>query len=240
MLILPAIDLMDGKCVRLKQGRFDEATTYGDPIEQAAAFEAAGAEWIHVVDLDGARAGRPAQSELLRRLTAATKAKIQCGGGVREWDHVQALFDAGVSRVVVGSAAVRRPDDVRHWLSSFGAENMCCALDVRRADGRYEVVVDGWTGDGGRTLIEALDLYAAGVLKHVLVTDVSRDGVLAGPNAELVTSVVRARPDLRLQASGGVASLDDLAVLRATGAAAAIIGRALYERRFSLEDALAC
>lgn len=240
MLILPAIDLMGGRCVRLKQGRFDDVTTYGDPIEQVATFEAKGAQWVHVVDLDGARAGKPVQSQLLRRLTAATRVKLQCGGGVREWGHIQALFDAGVSRVVVGSAAVRRPDEVRHWLSSFGAEKICCAFDVRRAGDRYDVVVDGWTGRGGRTLLEALDLYDADALKHVLVTDVSRDGVLRGPNAELIAAVVRARPDLELQASGGVASLEDLANLRTTGAAAAIVGRALYERRFSLEDALAC
>lgn len=240
MLIFPAIDLMNGVCVRLKQGRFDDATTYGDPIEQVAEFEASGAEWVHVVDLDGARARMPMQTALLRRLTAATDVKIQCGGGVREWGHVQALFDAGVERVVIGSAAVRRPEEVRHWLASFGLEKICLALDVRRIGQRYEVVVDGWTGDGGRSLDETLEFYPAGALKHVLVTDVSRDGVLTGPNAELIATLTRARPDLAVQASGGVASLDDVLALRATGAAGAIVGRALYERCFSLEEALAC
>lgn len=238
MLILPAIDIMDDKCVRLRQGRFDEATVYGDPVEQAETFAAAGATWIHVVDLEGARAGRPAQLALLRKL-ARVKANIQCGGGVREWGLAQALFDAGVARVVVGSAAVRRPDEVRHWLASFGAERVCCAFDVRRAGSDYEVVVDGWTGGAGLTLTQALSLYEPGTLKHVLVTDVSRDGVMTGPNTELIASIVRARPDLDVQASGGVASLADLAVLREAGAAGAIVGRALYERSFTLEAALA-
>lgn len=239
MLILPAIDIMGGRCVRLKQGRFDDVTTYGDPLEQAAEFEAAGAEWIHAVDLDGARAGRPEQHVLLRKLTGSTKVKVQCGGGVREWAQVQSLLDAGVSRVVVGSAAVRRPDEVRHWLSSYGLERICCAFDVRRAGEHYEVVVDGWATKGDKTLIEALELYPPGALKHVLVTDVSRDGVLTGPNAPLIGNLVRARPDLQFQASGGVSSLNDLVALRAEGAAGAIVGRALYEHRFTLEDALA-
>lgn len=239
MLILPAIDIMGGRCVRLKQGRFDDATIYGDPIEQAAEFEAAGAEWIHAVDLDGARSGGPEQHVLLRKLTGSTKAKVQCGGGVRERVQVQSLLDAGVSRVVVGSAAVRKPDEVRRWLSSYGLERICCAFDVRRAGDEYDVVVDGWSAKDGKTLIEALELYPPGALKHVLVTDVSRDGVLTGPNAALIGNLVRARPDLQFQASGGVSSLNDLAALRAEGAAGAIVGRALYERRFSLEDALA-
>lgn len=239
MLILPAIDLMGGVCVRLKQGRFDDVTTYGDPAEQLAAFADAGAEWVHVVDLDGARAGKPMQTELLRRLAAVARVRIQCGGGVREWGHVQTLIDSGVARVVVGSAALRRPNEVAHWLSSFGPERICCAFDVRRGEGGYEVVVDGWATGGGRSLNQALDAYAPGSLKHILVTDVSRDGILGGPNAELIASIAAARPELAVQASGGVASLSDIAALRTTGAAGAIVGRALYERRFSLEDALA-
>lgn len=239
MLILPAIDLINGACVRLKQGRFDEVTRYGDPFEQLAAFEAAGAEWAHIVDLDGARAGKPVQTDLLRQLAASTRLKIQCGGGVREWGHVQALLDAGVSRAVVGSAAVRRPDEVRHWLSSFGVERVCCAFDVKSAGGGYEVVADGWAAGSGTALADALAFYPEGALRHILVTDVSRDGVLRGPNAGLMRQISASRPDLRLQASGGVSSLADLAQLRDTGASAAIVGRALYERCFTLEEALA-
>ena len=166
--------------------------------------------------------------------------RIQSGGGVRERKHVQSLLDAGVARVVIGSAAVKRPQDVRTWIGGFGVERICCAFDVKqRDDGAFEVVVGGWTTGGGATIEQALALYPSGALKHILVTDVSRDGILAGPNVELMQTIIAARPDLDVQASGGVATLDDLATLRRTNAAGAIVGRALYERRFTLEDALA-
>lgn len=239
MLILPAIDIMGGKCVRLSLGKFDDVTTYGDPAEQCAAFAEQGAEWIHIVDLDGAREGKPMQHNLLRHLTKNAKAKIQFGGGVRQFAHVQALIDAGVSRVVIGSVAAQRPDEVREWLSSFGAERICCALDIRPAGKTFDVVVKGWTASSGADLPAVLAKYQPGLLRHILVTDVSRDGVLAGPNVALMRTLTADRPDLQIQASGGVSSLDDLRALRATGVAGAIVGRALYERRLALEDALA-
>ncbi len=240
MLIVPAIDLLGGACVRLSQGRFDAATHYGDdPVEQVAAFAAAGAGWVHIVDLDGARDGRPGQHATLRRIARSAKAKIQCGGGVRQWGDVSALLDAGVSRVVVGSVAVQRSEEVGHWIESFGSERICCAFDVRPAGARLEVVVRGWTAESGKTLQQAFDLYPPGALRHALVTDVSRDGVLSGANVELIAALARARPDLAVQASGGVAALEDIEALRGAGAAAAIVGRAFYERRLTLEDALA-
>jgi phosphoribosylformimino-5-aminoimidazole carboxamide ribotide isomerase len=239
MLILPAIDLKGGRCVRLAQGCFDAVTEYGDPFAQMRAFAEAGAEWVHVVDLDGARVGRPVQHDLMGGLAHEFGLRIQCGGGVRERRHVAALLDAGVERVVVGSAAVRKTDEVSDWIGEFGLERVCCAFDVRAAGDAFEVAVDGWSAGGGVTLNDALRLYPEGALKHVLITDIARDGVLSGPNAELIRSIAATRKDLRVQASGGVASLADLAELRAAGAAATIVGRALYERRFSLEDALA-
>lgn len=239
MLILPAIDIMGGKCVRLSLGKFDDVTTYGDPAEQCAAFADQGAEWIHVVDLDGAREGKPMQHNLLRQLTRNSKAKIQFGGGVRQFAHVQALIDAGVSRVVIGSVAAQRPSEVREWLTSFGRERICCALDVRPSGGTFDVVVKGWTSSAGADLAAVLSHYPRDLLLHILVTDVSRDGVLAGPNVALMRTLTADRPDLAIQASGGVSSLEDLRALRATGVAGAIVGRALYERRLALEDALA-
>jgi len=239
MLILPAIDLMGGRCVRLALGKFEDATTYGDPAAQLAEFAAKGARWVHVVDLDGAREGRPVQHAQLRALSRQTDVKIQCGGGVRTRDDAFRLLEAGAARVVIGSAALKRPDDVRHWIADFGMERVCCAFDVRPSAGDFDVVVHGWAEDGGVSLMAALDRYPANTLKHVLVTDVSRDGVLSGPNTALMGAVVRARPDLAVQASGGVSSLDDVEALQQTGAAGAIIGRALYESRFSLEAALA-
>lgn len=239
MLILPAIDILGGNCVRLSLGKFDDATTYGDPLEQFAAFEAKGAEWLHVVDLDGAREGKPVQQMVLRRLTQGSRVKVQCGGGVRQWAHVQSLLDAGMSRVVIGSVAVSRPHEVREWIASFGIERICCAFDVRPAGDDFEVMVKGWSERSGMTLSQVLELYPPGALKHVLVTDVSRDGILSGPNVALMRSLAAARPDLSVQASGGVSSLADLEALRATGVAAAIVGRALYENKLTLEAAFA-
>lgn len=239
MLIYPAIDIMGGKCVRLKLGRFDDATMYGDPVAQAAQWAASGADWIHVVDLEGAKSGALAQLDLLTRMCAATSAKVQCGGGVREKVQAEALFAAGVARVVFGSSAVKRADEVRNWIAEFGSERVCCAFDVRPKDEDYIVSVHGWTADGGVSLGEALALYPPGALKHVLVTDVSRDGIMAGPNVALMQQLMRARPDLAFQASGGVSSLTDVEALRRAGAPGVIIGRALYERAFTLEQALA-
>jgi phosphoribosylformimino-5-aminoimidazole carboxamide ribotide isomerase len=239
MLIYPAIDIMGGKAVRLKLGRFDDATTYGDPVAQAAQWSASGAEWIHVVDLDGAKNGALAQLDLLKRMTAASKAKVQCGGGVRERAQAEALFEAGVSRVVIGSSAAKRPDEVRQWIADFGVERVCCAFDVKPEGDDFIVSTHGWTAGSGLTLAQALALYPPGTLKHVLVTDVSRDGVMAGPNIALMQHLMSARADLVFQASGGVSSLADVEALRRAGAPGVIIGRALYERAFTLEQALA-
>ncbi|MFZ5619376.1 MAG: 1-(5-phosphoribosyl)-5-[(5-phosphoribosylamino)methylideneamino]imidazole-4-carboxamide isomerase [Pseudomonadota bacterium] len=240
MLIIPAIDLIAGECVRLFQGRFDRRTKYGDPIAQIAAFARAGAEWAHVVDLDGAKDGTRRQAALIADLAAASPVKIQSGGGVRTRNDVEALFRAGVARAVIGSAAVSRPDEVGTWIRDFGADKICCAFDVRVEDGAGPVVaVNGWKESSRMSIKEALALYPPGALKHALVTDISRDGALTGPNLDLIREIARRRPDLDLQASGGVSSLADLDALRAAGAAAAIVGRALYERSFTLEDALA-
>lgn len=239
MLIVPAIDLIEGRCVRLLHGDFEQMTRYGDPAEHIAAFAVAGAQWVHVVDLDGARAGAPRQIELIGRLAKTADLKIQCGGGVRTRADIECLLGAGVSRVVVGSAAARDPDLAREWLCDFGPERICCALDVRAGAGGYEIAAEAWREGAGVELSALLDRLGDHLV-HVLVTDISRDGALSGPNLDLMAAIARERPALRLQASGGVSSLADLVALRKVGAAAAIVGRALYERAFTLEDALAC
>jgi len=239
MLIIPAIDLIGGVCVRLMQGKFDAVTEYGDPIAQVRAFARAGAALVHVVDLDGARAGAPAQGALIARLAAESGVGIQCGGGVRARADVEALLAQGAARVVIGSLAVRASGQVRAWITEFGAERICVALDVRRREGRWEIAADGWAADSGRTLEQVLAAFPPGALAHALVTDISRDGALTGPNLALIAELRAARADIAWQASGGVASLEDLAALKRAGASGAIVGRALYERRFTLEDALA-
>lgn len=239
MLILPALDLRQGAAVRLLQGRFDAVTDYGNPFARLRSFADAGASWVHVVDLDGAKVGRPVQHELIARLAQETGLKIQCGGGVRSRADVEALLKAGAKRVVVGSVAARDPSEVRGWIANLGVEQICIALDVRAHGGRWIVAADGWTAQGALSLEEVLAELSVGELRHVLVTDISRDGALTGPNVRLVEAMRDLRPDLCLQASGGVSSLEDIEALKRAGAGAAIIGRALYDNRFTLEDALA-
>ena len=240
MIVYPAIDLRGGVCVRLMHGRFDAVTHYDDaPAARLAAFAAAGANWAHIVDLDGAEAGRAMQHALIGELAAAIDIRIQSGGGVRSADDVQRLLDAGVSRVVVGSLAVSDPDAVSGWLDDFGPGRITLAIDVKADGDRWVPALKGWTEAAAVDLWTALDRYPPGSAEHLLVTDVGRDGALTGPNLDLLGEIVQRRPDLRVQASGGVSSLADLAAARAAGCDGAIVGRALYEGRFTVAEALA-
>lgn len=240
MLIYPAIDLKDGVCVRLLHGRFDAVTRYDEqPAMRLATFVAEGAEWIHIVDLDGAEAGRAVQHGLIGELVSAIDVCVQSGGGVRSADDVERLLEAGVHRVVIGSLAVTQPDAVLSWLERFGADRITLALDVKMEDDVPVPALKGWTQSSGVDLWTALDRYPRGVAKHLLVTDVSRDGALTGPNLQLLSEIRLRRPDMVVQASGGVSSLDDIAAIKALGCNGAIVGRALYEDRFTLPEAIA-
>lgn len=239
MIVYPAIDLKDGVCVRLMHGRFDQVTRYdAQPAARLATFAAEGAEWVHIVDLDGAEAGRAVQHGLIGQLTGSVSVKVQSGGGIRSADDVSRLLDAGVARVVVGSLAVTRPDEVARWLDRFGAEALTLALDVKFADGVPTPALKGWSEAADIDLWAALGRYPAGTVRHLLVTDVGRDGALTGPNIELLAEVRRRRPDLAVQASGGVSSLDDLVAAKGIGCDGAIVGRALYEGRFTVAEAI--
>ena len=240
MLIYPAIDLKDGACVRLMHGRFDQVTQYDEvPARRLAAFVAEGAQWVHIVDLDGAEAGRAVQHALIGELAGSVDVKIQSGGGVRSRADVDALLQAGVTRVVVGSLAVTAPDQVAAWLADLGPERLTLAFDVKLEDGVPVPALKGWTQSSGVDLWTALDRYPAGALTHVLITDVGRDGALVGPNLDLLAEARRRRPDLKIQASGGVSSLDDLTACRDLGCDGAIVGRAIYEGRFTAAEAIA-
>lgn len=240
MLIYPAIDLKNGACVRLMHGRFDQVTQYDEvPARRLAAFVAEGAQWVHIVDLDGAEAGRAMQHALIGELAASVDVRIQSGGGVRSRADVDALLTAGVSRVVVGSLAVTAPDLVADWLADLGPERLTLAFDIKLEDGVPVPALKGWTQSSGVDLWTALDRYPVGTLTHVLITDVGRDGALSGPNLELLAEARRRRPDLKMQASGGVSSLDDLTACRDLGCDGAIVGRAIYEGRFTAAQAIA-
>ena len=237
MLIYPAIDLMGGRCVRLAQGRFEEATIYAaDPAEALAAFAEAGAEWTHIVDLDGARERSPRQHELLADLARGAMQSLQVAGGFRTRDQLARMFDAGVARVVIGSLAVQEPETVAGFIDEYGGERITLAFDVRLVGGTPEVATSGWLESSGKSLWDALALYPD--TRHILVTDIGRDGMMTGPNLELIAGLVARCPTLAVQASGGVSSLADLEALRAEGAAGAIVGKALWEQRFGLSEAI--
>jgi len=242
MIVYPAIDLRQGKCVRLSQGRFDQATTYADdPVIVARDFAAAGASWLHVVDLDGAKDGNAAQTKLVLRIATESGLKVQTGGGIRSEVQIEACFAGGVARVVIGSLALTNPGLVATWLDRFGRDRIVLALDVKPTDdGSWPVATHGWQKESGKTLFEVIDEYGAAYMRHVLCTDVSRDGLLAGPNLDLYRALTQRYPKLQVQASGGVASVEDLRELKATGVAGVVVGKALYEGGVALAEALAC
>jgi phosphoribosylformimino-5-aminoimidazole carboxamide ribotide isomerase len=241
MEIYPAIDLQKGQGVRLSKGDFASTVVYApDPVAQAQKFEKDGAVWLHVVDLDGAEAGEVRQTELIAKMTRETSLKIQAGGGIRQEEDVRKLLDAGVARVVVGSLAVEKPHRILGWFAKFGADRFVLALDVRLyEDGEAEVLTKGWKQASGLKLEQAADPFLNAGLQTVLCTDVSRDGLLQGPNLALYGKLRRLWPDLSLLASGGVSNLSDLTALAACGASGAIVGKAIYENRVDLASALA-
>ena len=238
--VIPAIDLRGGQVVRLKQGDYGQQTDYPfDPVELAARYASAGAAWLHLVDLDGARSGSLDNLKVIEAITAAGM-QVQAGGGVRGEDDLRRLFDAGVRRVVLGSVAIRDPETVAGWLATYGAERLTLALDTRRIDGRWALPSAGWTEVEARTLDELAPWYAARGARHLLCTDIDRDGMLAGFNLDLYRHLADIVPTLAVQASGGVRSLDDIRAAREAGARGVILGRALLEGRFTVEEALAC
>ena len=234
MIVYPAMDLLGGRCVRLSQGRFDAVTRYlTDPADALAGFAAAGATWAHVVDLDGARERSPRQHELIAQLARNAGLKLQVAGGFREREHLDLMFEAGVGRVVIGSLAVQQPPLMREFIADYGGDRITLALDVNMVEGVPMVATAGWAETSGLSLWQVADLYPDA--RHLLVTDISRDGMMSGPNLELLTEAVERLPHLAVQASGGISSLDDLRGLPTAGV---IIGKALWEQRFELAEAI--
>ncbi|SDR98054.1 1-(5-phosphoribosyl)-5-[(5-phosphoribosylamino)methylideneamino]imidazole-4-carboxamide isomerase [Opitutus sp. GAS368] len=242
MIIYPAIDLRGGRVVRLTEGRFDQEKSYGDdPLAVAQDFAASGATWLHVVDLDGAKDPAKRQTALVEKIARGSGLRMQTGGGIRDESQIAALLAAGAQRVIVGSVAVRQPALVHDWLRKFGPEKIILSPDVRLdVAGIPRVAAAGWQESTGVALDDFLTGFLLAGLVHILCTDISRDGKLTGPNRALYARLVKKFPSLQIQASGGVSSLDDLRGLKTTGSAGAIVGRALYEKKFTLKEALAC
>lgn len=236
MELIPAIDLSQGRVVRLYQGRFDEVTWYEhSPAELARRYREAGARWLHVVDLDGARTGEPANSDTIAAILAASDIRVQVGGGLRTLAAAETQLAAGASRVVIGSLAIRAPDTVIGWLDRLGPERVVLALDIRYLDGMPVPMSHGWTAASGGSLWQALDRFMPRGLQQLLCTDVDLDGAMQGPNLALYRECCQRYPDLSVQASGGVRHAADLAALAETGARGAISGRALLEGALPLE-----
>ena len=238
MQLIPAIDLRAGRCVRLYQGNFAAETRYAaEPGELLLRYQAHGASWLHLVDLDRARDGGGTNRALIERLARLAALQLQVGGGIRAAQDIAQLLDAGVARVVVGSAAVECPRTVAAWLVRFGRERICLAFDVRtETDGQPRVRTHGWTRASGLSLWDALGNYRGGGIRHVLCTDIGCDGALTGPNLALYRTALARFPHLAWQASGGVRDAADLAELARIGVAAAVSGRALLEQRISYEE----
>jgi phosphoribosylformimino-5-aminoimidazole carboxamide ribotide isomerase len=237
MQLIPAIDMKDGRCVRLFQGDFNAQTVYADdPAEVFNRYLEFGAQRVHLVDLDGAKDGSQRNLPIIRSMVERRAATIQVGGGLRTLERVRNLLDAGVQRAVVGSIAVTSPNDVIAWGLSVDFDRIVLAFDVRiDAEGTPRLTTHGWQSQSTTSLWEAADHYAAQGFRHILCTDISRDGALTGPNLNLYREAVRRFPQMQWQASGGVASLGDLHALRDTGVAAVISGRALLENKIPLE-----
>ena len=238
----PAIDVRDGRVVRLLQGDYARETRYADdPFAVAMRYADAGARWLHLVDLDAARAGGYTLATLLRRIADDGRLQVQTGGGVRDEAAIADILDAGASRVVVGSLAVREPARIGDWLRRYGAERITIALDTRQDDGGvWQLPIHGWTERATLDLDACLSFYRDAGARHLLCTDIARDGMMQGPNIELYRRVIARGDGLALQASGGVRDVADVAAARDAGCAGAVLGKALLEGRLTVEEALAC
>lgn len=241
-MIIPALDLMDGKVVRLHQGDYGQQRDYGtDPLPRLLDYQRQKAQVVHLVDLSGAKNPAKRQIPLLKMLLAEMSIPVQIGGGVRDTDDVQALLDAGATRVVIGSTAVKSPEMVAQWFTRFGPEALMLALDVRiDKQGNRRVAVNGWQDTSSVTLDELVEYFTPWGLTHVLCTDISRDGTLSGTNVSLYQTLCKRFPQVAFQASGGIGSLEDIAALRSSGVKGVIVGRALLEGTFTAKEAIAC
>ena len=231
--LIPAIDIIEGKCVRLSQGDYASQTIYNEnPLEVALEFEDNGLRRLHVVDLDGAASKHVINYKVLDKIASHTSLVIDFGGGIKTDDDLNVAFDYGASMVTLGSVAVKNPDLFTRWLQLFGSDRIILGADVRD----NKISVNGWLEDSALELMPFLDGYIRKGVHQVLCTDISKDGMLQGASVELYQNIMKVHPDLHLIASGGVSGLDDIYELEAKGIPAVVFGKALYEGRIRLSD----
>ena len=231
--LIPAIDIIDGQCVRLTKGDYDQKTVYRDsPAEVAKEFEKLGFRRLHVVDLDGAKSKHIVNVDVLRRITTETSLTVDFGGGIKTDEDIEKAFEAGAAMVTVGSIAVTQPEMFIGWLNKYGSDRMILGADVRNG----KISINGWKEDSTEDLLPFLKKYIDAGVKNVLCTEISKDGTLQGPAIELYQKVMEAYPTLHLIASGGVSSKEDIEALDAAGIPAVVFGKAIYEGKINLKD----
>lgn len=231
--LIPAIDLIDGKCVRLTKGEYDSKRIYNeDPVAQAKEFEKLGFKRLHMVDLDGAKSKHVVNDDVLKAVTQATNLIVDFGGGIKTEEDIEKAFNAGASMVTVGSIAVTKPELFMCWMEKYGAERMILGADVRNG----KVSINGWLEDSEEDLLPFLKKYVDKGVKNVLCTEISKDGTLQGPATALYVEIMKAYPSLHLIASGGVSCNEDIKQLDANGIPAVVFGKAYYEGKIKCEE----
>lgn len=230
--LIPAIDIIEGKCVRLTKGDYDTKKVYGDPVEMAVRFQQLGFSRLHVVDLDGAKSRHVVNIDALRGITSATDLTVDFGGGVKTDEDLEKAFAAGAGMVTAGSIAVTDPDKVLSWIGKFGAGRLILGADVRNG----KISINGWKEDSHEDLIPFLKRYVDAGIRNVLCTEISKDGTLEGPAIELYREIMRHYPTLHLIASGGVGCDDDIMALDDAGIPAVVFGKAFYEGKITIHN----
>ena len=230
--LIPAIDIINGQCVRLTKGDYDQKTVYGKPLDMALEFERIGFERLHVVDLDGAKSKHIVNDGVLKEITSQTRLTVDCGGGIKTDEDLEKAFASGAAMVTVGSIAVTEPERFMGWLEKYGAEKMILGADVRHG----KISINGWKEDSAEDLLPFLKKYIDAGVKNVLCTEISKDGTLAGPAIDLYQRMMEVYPELHLIASGGVSSIADIEALDAAGIPAVVFGKAIYEGKIDLKE----
>lgn len=231
--IIPAIDIIDGKCVRLTQGDYTQKKLYSDsPLDVAKEFEAHGIKRLHLVDLDGAKSSHVVNIIILEQIANQTSLVVDFGGGVKSHDDLRQALDAGAQMITIGSLAVKEPETVYEWIQKYGVERFIIGADVKKG----KISINGWKEEGEQELYDFINQYKSIGVRNILCTDISRDGMLKGPATELYVSILKHFPDLHLIASGGISSSDDIRSLNENGIPSVIFGKAFYEGRVRFED----
>jgi phosphoribosylformimino-5-aminoimidazole carboxamide ribotide isomerase len=233
MQIIPAIDIIAGNCVRLTQGDYAQETRYSeDPLDVAKAFEQAGLQRVHVVDLEGAKAGKIMNASVLETIAAHTTLQVDFGGGIHTEAAVQQVIDAGATWVTIGSVAVKAKEKLNGWLDTFGVERFMLGADVKGT----QLAISGWTETTDQEILPFIEYWASRGIRQVFCTDISKDGQLAGPSLELYQTILQRFPDIYFIASGGVSAMEDVMALEQLGCSAAIVGKAIYEKRITIQQ----